>query len=75
MAINFPSNPTNGQVFGDFTYSTTNGWVPTSSFVVSQTNGTVTTASTTATVVRNITLSTANPSGGIDGDVWLKYTP
>ena len=24
--------------------------------------------------VRNITLSTADPSGGADGDVWIKYT-
>jgi hypothetical protein len=38
-------------------------------------NGTVTTASTSLTVVRNITLSTSDPSGGSDGDVWLKYTP
>ena len=22
-----------------------------------------------------ITISTANPSGGSDGDIWLKYTP
>ena len=43
--------------------------------VVSQTNGTVTTASTSSTVVRNITLSTSAPSGGSDGDVWLQYTP
>jgi hypothetical protein len=43
--------------------------------VVSKTNGTVTTANTSSTVVRNITLSTSTPSGGIDGDVWLQYTP
>ena len=43
--------------------------------VVSKTNGTVTTADTSSTVVRNITLSTSTPSGGIDGDVWLQYTP
>ena len=42
--------------------------------VVSQTNGTVTTAATDQTVVRNITLSTSAPSGGSDGDVWLQYT-
>lgn len=42
--------------------------------VVSQTNGTVTTADTASTVVRNITLSTSAPSGGSDGDVWLQYT-
>jgi hypothetical protein len=36
-------------------------------------NGAVTTAATGSTVVRNITLSTADPSGGTDGDVWLKY--
>lgn len=41
---------------------------------VSQTNGTVTTADTAETVVRNITLDTADPSGGADGDVWLTYT-
>lgn len=40
---------------------------------VSQTNGTVTTASTSSTVVRNITVSTSDPTGGSDGDVWLKY--
>jgi len=40
---------------------------------VLKTNGTVTTADTSSTVVRNITLSTADPSGGADGDVWLKY--
>ncbi len=45
------------------------------STLVSRTNGTVTTASTSSTVVRNITLSTSTPSGGIDGDVWLQYTP
>ncbi len=42
---------------------------------VSETNGAVTTAAATATVVRNITLSTASPTGGSDGDVWLVYTP
>lgn len=42
---------------------------------VSATNGSVTTASTSSNVVRNITLSTATPSGGMDGDVWLQYTP
>lgn len=34
----------------------------------------VTTASTSSGVVRNIYASTSAPSGGIDGDVWLKYT-
>ena len=41
---------------------------------VDEVNGAVTTASTSSTVVRNITLSTSDPSGGTDGDVWLKYT-
>jgi hypothetical protein len=36
-------------------------------------NGSVTTASTSSGVVRNIFTSTSNPTGGIDGDVWLKY--
>lgn len=46
--------------------------------LVSQTNGAVTTAAVGSAVVRNITLSTAAPgtaSGGMDGDVWLVYTP
>ena len=42
---------------------------------VDEVNGEVTTAATGSTVVRNITLSTADPSGGSDGAVWLKYTP
>lgn len=41
---------------------------------VDEVNGAVTTASTSLTVVRNITLSTSAPSGGMDGDVWLQYT-
>lgn len=31
-------------------------------------------APTNANVVRNITVSTSAPSGGSDGDVWLKYS-
>jgi hypothetical protein len=42
---------------------------------VSTTNGAVTTAAAGSAVVRNITLSTATPTGGSDGDVWLVYTP
>jgi hypothetical protein len=42
--------------------------------VVSRTNGTVATATAGSAVVRNITLSTSEPSGGADGDVWLVYT-
>jgi len=41
--------------------------------LVNQTNGTVSTASVSLGVVRNIWTSTADPSGGADGDVWLKY--
>jgi hypothetical protein len=37
-------------------------------------NGAVTTASTSLSVVRNITLSTSAPSGGMDGDVWMVYS-
>lgn len=40
---------------------------------VEKVNGTVTTASTSSNVVRNITLSTSAPTGGNDGDVWLVY--
>lgn len=38
-------------------------------------NAAVATATAGSAVVRNITLSTASPTGGQDGDVWLKYTP
>lgn len=40
---------------------------------VSQVNGAVTSADTTLSVVRNIKLSTEEPTGGLDGDVWLQY--
>jgi peptidoglycan hydrolase-like amidase len=55
---------------------TGSSWVdiPVGDFV-SQTNGVVTTATAGSAVVRNITISTAVPSGGSDGDVWLVYTP
>ena len=40
---------------------------------IKRVNGSVTTASTSSGVVRNIYTSTSSPTGGIDGDVWLKY--
>lgn len=44
---------------------------------VSTTNGAVTTADEGSAVVRNISLATAAPgtADGMDGDVWLVYTP
>jgi hypothetical protein len=44
---------------------------------VNRTDGTVGTATAGSAVVRNITLSTAVPgtATGMDGDVWLQYTP
>jgi len=41
---------------------------------VSRTNGSVTTASVSQSVVRNITISTSDPTSGVgsEGDVWLK---
>jgi hypothetical protein len=47
---------------------------PTGIGAVSASSGTVTLAPTNSTVVRNITVSTSTPSGGSDGDVWLKYS-
>lgn len=41
---------------------------------VATSNGTVSAATPGLAVVRNITLSTSDPSGGSDGDVWIKYT-
>jgi hypothetical protein len=45
--------------------------------LVSQTNGAVTTAAVGSAVVRNVSFSTATPgtANGMDGDVWLVYTP
>jgi hypothetical protein len=40
---------------------------------VDEINGAVTTADTSLNVVRNIRLSTDEPTGGSDGDVWLQY--
>jgi hypothetical protein len=44
---------------------------------VSTTNGAVTTAATGSAVVRNVSFSTATPgtADGMDGDVWLVFTP
>lgn len=69
-----PSGGTTGQVLvkssnSDYAVS----WSSTLAGYVSQTNGTVSTASTSSGVVRNIFVSTSSPSGGTDGDVWLKY--
>ena len=63
---------TNGQVL------TSNGtaasWATPSTPYVNQSNGTVTTASTSLGVVRNVWVSTStSPSGGIDGDIWVVY--
>ena len=40
---------------------------------VAANNGKVLTATTSDGVVRNIFVSTSDPSGGNDGDVWIKY--
>jgi hypothetical protein len=44
---------------------------------VDEVNGAVTTATVGSAVVRNITISTATPgtADGMDGDVWMVYTP
>jgi hypothetical protein len=42
--------------------------------VVSSSAGTMLSAPSTGTSVRNITVSTSNPSGGMDGDVWMVYS-
>jgi hypothetical protein len=65
---------------GNGTILTSNGttatWATLSTPFVNQTNGTVTTASTSSAVVRNIHTSTTTPvsGNGMDGDVWLVYT-
>lgn len=120
-ALDFPANPTNGQVYEDYYYDATIAswrslgsiYTPdvlrsplfvspnsttaalTAQGATSQTGdimqfkdsaGTVTAriksdgsisavAPTASTVMRPITVSTSNPSGGTDGDVWLVYVP
>lgn len=66
---------TNGQyLVADSSTTTGMKWTTQSiSGVVSQTNGTVTTASTSSGVVRNIFVSTSAPTGGADGDIWVQY--
>jgi hypothetical protein len=44
-----------------------------SSTYLNKINASVTTATPSSSVVRNITLSTSAPSGGNDGDVWMVY--
>lgn len=51
----------------------TNGVKWSAASYVAQSNGTVTFASTSSGVVRNIYVNTTDPTGGADGDVWLKY--
>jgi len=48
---------------------------PTAIGAVNVVNGAVTTASTSQTVVRNITVSTSAPTSGqgSDGDIWVQY--
>jgi hypothetical protein len=52
----------------------TDAITPTGIGAVAASSGVVTLAPTNSTVVRNITVSTSTPSGGSDGDVWLKYS-
>lgn len=119
--LDFPANPTNGQVYNNYWYdSSISSWRSLGSiytpdvlrsplFVapnaaapaitvqgtnsqtgdvlqVKDSSGTVTArvksdgsisaaAPVASTVLRPITVSTSNPSGGTDGDVWLVYVP
>lgn len=56
---------------GDITATNT----PTVTSLAATGSITVNSGASPAGTVRNITISTAAPSGGADGDVWLQYTP
>lgn len=58
------------QILTNKTISATNN---TLQGVVLRSNGSVTAASTTQGVVRNIWVSPNQPTGGAEGDVWLQY--
>jgi len=51
------------------------GITPASIGAVALNNGSVTTASTSSNVVRNMTVSTSAPTSGqgSDGDIWVQY--
>lgn len=75
-AIDFPDSPNNGDVHvvgtKRWTWNSSTGtWDGTSSDV--RNNFSVTTAATSQSVVRNITISQDDPTGGIDGDLWFRY--
>lgn len=62
---------------------TTHNWVIAQNYLtesnaaltyLNNTNASVSMATSGSAVVRNITLSTSNPSGGNDGDVWMVYS-
>lgn len=54
-----------------FSNGTVSSWAEITTLGAVSTTSTATTGST----FRNITMSTATPTGGADGDVWLQYTP
>jgi hypothetical protein len=56
---------------GNFTFGSALAVTGTTTLGVATTSNTA----TTGTAIRNVTFSTADPSGGSDGDIWLKYTP
>lgn len=74
-ALSFPPSPANGDTYGNYVYSSAKGvWVSALAYnYVSRTNGSVTTANSSSSVVRNITLSTTTPTGGSAGDLWFRY--
>jgi hypothetical protein len=56
---------------GNFTFGSALAVTGTTTLGVATTSNTA----TTGTAIRNVTFSTADPTGGSDGDIWLKYTP
>jgi hypothetical protein len=75
-AENFSGNVAPNQITagtfnaGNFTFGSALAVTGTTTLGVATTSNTA----TTGTAIRNVTFSTADPSGGADGDIWLKYT-
>ena len=75
--LTFDSTPTSGSnnpVTSGGIYNAINGFVSKSGTTMTGILVAYSNSSYTTKQVRNITLSTSDPSGGSNGDIWIKYS-